>query len=280
MSPRNRVALVDRDHPSMSIARQVELLDIARSTFYYEPVVSEQDLKLMRLIDQLYTRAPFYGSRRLTAWLQREGEEVNRKRVQRLMRVMGIEAIYQKPKLTVAHPDHKIYPYLLRGMKVERVNQVWGSDITYIQMSKGWLYLVAIIDWLSRYVVSWKLSNSLETDFCVCALEEAFEMGRPEIFNTDQGSQFTSHVFTGRVLEREIRISMDSRGRCFDNIFTERLWRSLKYEEVYLKEYEDVAQAREGIGSYLKFYNQERLHQSLGYKTPEEVYLKKGLIQM
>lgn len=280
MSPRNRVALVEPNHPSISIARQVELLDLARSTVYYKPVISQEDLKLMRLIDQLYTRAPFLGSRRLTAWLNREGEEVNRKRVQRLMRVMGIEAIYCKKRLSVPHPDHRIYPYLLRNLKVERVNQVWGSDITYIGLSKGWVYLVAIIDWFSRYVVSWKLSNSLETDFCVCALEEAFGKGRPEIFNTDQGSQFTSLTFTGKVLEREIQISMDGRGRCFDNIFTERLWRSLKYEEVYLRDYEDVAQAREGIGSYLRFYNQERLHQSLGYKTPEEVYLKKGLIQM
>ena len=263
----------------MSIARQVELLDIARSTFYYEPVVSEEDLKLMRLIDQLYTRAPFYGSRRLTAWLQREGQQVNRKRVQRLMRVMGIEAIYRKKRLSVPNPDHRIYPYLLRNMKVERVNQVWGSDITYIPLSKGWLYLVAIIDWFSRYVVSWRLSPVMESEFCVEALDEALGRWKPEIFNTDQGSQFTSQVFTRRLLERSIQISMDGRGRCFDNIFTERLWRSLKYEEVYLKDYEGVPQAREGIGSYLSFYNQERLHQSLSYRTPEEVHFKKGIIE-
>jgi len=263
----------------MSIARQVELLDIARSTFYYEPVLDEQDLKLMRLIDQLYTRAPFYGSRRMTAWLRREGEEVNRKRVQRLMRVMGIEAIYRKKRLSVPHPDHRIYPYLLRNMKVERVNQVWGSDITYIPLSKGWLYLVAIIDWFSRYVVSWRLSTSMESELCVEALDEALGRSKPEIFNTDQGSQFTSQVFTRRLLERKIQISMDGRGRCFDNIFTERLWRSLKYEEVYLKDYEGVMEAREGIGSYLSFYNRERLHQSLGYQTPEEVHFKKGIIE-
>lgn len=233
----------------------------------------------MRLIDQLYTRAPFYGSRRMTAWLKREGEEVNRKRVQRLMRVMGIEAIYRKKRLSIPHPDHRIYPYLLRNMKVERVNQVWGSDITYIGLSKGWLYLVAIIDWFSRYVVSWRLSPVMESEFCVEALEEALGRGKPEIFNTDQGSQFTSQVFTGRLLERKIQISMDGRGRCFDNIFTERLWRSLKYEEVYLKDYEGVVEAREGIGSYLSFYNRERLHQSLGYRTPEEVHFKKRIIE-
>lgn len=233
----------------------------------------------MRLIDQQYIRTPFYGSRRMTAWLKREGQEVNRKRVQRLMRVIGIEAIYRKKRLSVPHSDHRIYPYLLRDMKVERVNQVWGSDITYIPLSKGWLYLVAIIDWFSRYVVSWRLSPVMESEFCVEALDDALGRGKPDIFNTDQGSQFTSHLFIGRLLERKIQISMDGRGRCFDNIFTERLWRSLKYEEVYLKEYEGVVEAREGIGSYLSFYNRERLHQSLGYRTPEEVHFKKGIIE-
>lgn len=271
--------MVEPDHPLISLARQCELVGIARSTFYYQPVVDEQDLKLMRLIDEQYTHFPFYGSRRMTAWLNREGLEVNRKRVARLMRLMGIEAIYRKKRVSAPQSGHSVYPYLLRGVKVERVNQVWGSDITYIPLLKGWLYLVAIMDWFSRYVLSWRLSTSLESDFCVEALDEALGIGKPEIFNTDQGSQFTSLIFTGRLLESGVRISMDGRGRCFDNIFNERLWRSLKYEEVYLKEYEDVRQAREGIGGWFGFYNGERLHQSLLYKTPEEIYFSRGLIQ-
>lgn len=227
----------------------------------------------MGVIDEQYTRTPFYGSRRMRAVLVRRGYAVNRKRVQRLMRVMGLEAIYPKPHLSQHHPDHKIYPYLLKNLEVRRVNQVWGSDITFIRLSGGWLYLVAIIDWFSRYVLSWELSTSLEADFCIRALENALMIATPEIFNTDQGSQFTSLSFVKRLEEKQIRISMDGRGRAMDNIFTERLWRSLKYEEVYLKDYQNIREAKQGIGGYLGFYNQERPHQSLGYRTPEEVYL-------
>ena len=247
-------------------------MGIARSTFYYRPVVDAYDLELMRVIDEQYTQTPFYGSRRMRAVLVRRGYAVNRKRVQRLMRVMGLEAIYPKPHLSQPHPDHKIYPYLLKNLEIKRVNQVWGSDITFIRLNKGWLYLVAIIDWFSRYVLSWELSTSLEADFCIRALENALMIATPEIFNTDQGSQFTSLDFVGRLEEKQIRISMDGKGRAMDNIFTERFWRSLKYEEVYLKDYQSVLEAKQGIKSYMGLYNQERPHQSLGYRTPEEVH--------
>jgi len=226
----------------------------------------------MRLIDEQYTRTPFYGSRRLRAVLMRNGHQINRKRVQRLMRLMGLEAIYPKPHLSHRHKDHEIYPYLLRNLPIVRNNQVWGTDITYIRLQKGWLYLVAMMDWFSRYVLSWELSTSLEADFCLRALETALTSRRPEIFNSDQGSQFTSGEFIKKLKQHDICISMDGRGRALDNIFTERLWRSLKYEEVYLKDYESVSAARQGISAYLTFYNQERPHQSLGYQTPAEVY--------
>jgi len=227
----------------------------------------------MRLIDEQYTQTPFYGSRRMRAVLAKRGYRVNRKRVQRLMRFMGLEAIYPKPDLSRPHPNHEIYPYLLKGLDINRCNLVWGTDITYIRLHRGWLYLVAIMDWFSRYVVSWELSTNLEVDFCLRALDQALAMGRPEIFNSDQGAQFTSLGFIGKLKQYPIRISMDGRGRAMDNIFTERLWRSLKYEEVYLKEYGAVPEARQGIGAYFRFYNEERPHQSLGYKTPAEVYI-------
>ena len=264
---------MDREHPEISIRRQCELLDVNRAGLYYEPVgESEENLLLMRLLDEQYTRMPYYGSRKLTEWLRKESFAVNRQRISRLMEVLGIEAVYPKPKLSQPGEGHKIYPYLLRGVEVNRVNQVWSTDITYIRMAQGFVYLVAVMDWFSRYVLSWSLSLTLELDFCVEALQRALRRGRPEIFNSDQGSQFTSEKFTGVLEARDIAVSMDGRGRCMDNIFIERLWRSLKYEEVYLKDYASVTEARTGIERYFRLYNQERLHQSLDYKTPAAIY--------
>ena len=269
--------LVERDHEEISVRRQCQLLGVNRSGLYYEPLgESEENLTLMRLLDEQYTRTPFYGSRKMVEWLGTQGLRVNRKRVSRLMELMGIEAVYPKPKLSQPGEGHRVYPYLLRGLEVGRVNQVWSTDITYIRMAQGFVYLVAVMDWFSRYVLSWRLSLTMEIDFCVEALKCALRRGRPEIFNSDQGSQFTSEKFTGELAEREIAISMDGRGRCMDNIFIERLWRSLKYEEVYLKDYESVTEARAGIEKYLRFYNQERPHQSLAYRTPAAVYLTRA----
>jgi putative transposase len=269
--------LVERGHPEISVRRQCELLGVNRSGFYYEPVEeSEQNRLFMRLLDEQYTRTPFYGSRKMTEWLATEGYAVNRKRVSRLMGLMGIEAVYPKPKLSRPGEGHRIYPYLLRGTTVGRVNQVWGADITYIRMAQGFLYLVAVMDWFSRFVLSWSLSLTMEMDFCLEALDRALRRGRPEIFNSDQGSQFTSEKFTGKLEARKVAVSMDGRGRCFDNIFVERLWRSLKYEEVYLKDYASVAEARAGIAGYFQFYNHQRLHQSLDYRTPAAVYWERA----
>lgn len=257
----------------ISVSRQCELFGLSRSTLYYKSRgISERNLELMRLIDEQYTRTPFYGSRRMAVWLNSYGHGVNRKRVSRLMREMGLEAIYPKPKLSMGCKEHRIYPYLLRGERIIRPNQVWASDITYIRLSRGFIYLVAVMDWFSRYVLSWEISITLETQFCILALERAFMGAEPEIFNTDQGSQFTSDAFLAELECREIKISMDGRGRALDNVFVERLWRSLKYEEVYLKEYEGVIEAAKGVGGYFTFYNEERPHQSLGYKTPAELY--------
>jgi putative transposase len=253
MSRTARLAMIDRRHGALPVVRQCELLGVARSSVYYEPVPAHPaDLDLMRRIDEQYLRTPFYGSRRMTAWLRRAGHGVGRKRVRRLMGLMGIEAIYQKPNTSRKHPENKIYPYLLRDLTIDRVNQVWCSDITYIPMAKGFLYLVAVMDWASRRVLAWRLSNTLDAEFCVDALEEALvRHGRPEIFNTDQGSQFTSAAFTGLLVEHGVAISMDGKGRFLDNILIERLWRSLKYEEVFIKAYATVAEARAGIGGYL-----------------------------
>jgi len=268
--------LIDITRGKMSISHQAELLGISRSSVYYEPVVDEYDLLLKLLIDKQYTLAPFYGSRKMTAQLRRDGYMVNRKHIQRLMREMGLDAIYQKPRLSDPHPGHKIYPYLLRNVVIDRKDQVWAADITYIPLARGFMYLVAIIDWWSRYVLAWKTSATLDTAFCLEALEMAFEFGKPEIFNSDQGSQFTSNAFTTRVKDNGIDISMDGRGRCMDNIFTERLWRSLKYENVYLMHYETVPEGRQGINSYFGFYNDDRLHQALKYRTPAEVYFQRA----
>jgi putative transposase len=268
---------VDREHPDISIRRQCDLLGVNRSGLYYQSLgESEENLQLMRLLDEQYTRTPFYGSRKMTKWLGTKGFEVNRKRVSRLMELMGIEAVYPKPKLSQAGEGHKIYPYLLRGVGVERADQVWSTDITYIRMAQGFVYLVAVMDWFSRYVLSWRLSLTMELDFCVAALKSALRRGRPKIFNSDQGSQFTSEKFTGELEANQIAISMDGRGRCMDNIFIERLWRSLKYEEVYLKDYTSVSEAKAGLERYFRFYNHERPHQSLQYQTPAAIYLARG----
>jgi putative transposase len=250
------------------------LLGLSRSTLYYKAAPeSAENLALMRLIDEEYTRHPFYGSRRLAEWLNKEhGHQVNRKRVQRLMEVMGLEAIYPRRNSSAPGQGHKVYPYLLRDVKVERVDQVWSTDITYIGLPGGFMYLAAVIDWFSRYVISWRLSNTLEGEFCLEMLEEALGQGKPEIFNTDQGAQFTANAWTGRLEREGVAVSMDGRGRCLDNIFVERLWRSVKYEDIYLRCYESVPLLREGLGAYFPFYNEERLHQSLGYRTPGEVY--------
>ena len=227
---------------------------------------------LLRLLDEQYTRTPFYGVLKMTEWLKGQGYHVNEKRVRRLLRTLGLQAIAPGPQTTRAHPQHEVYPYLLRGVAVGRANQVWSTDITYVRLFTGFVYLVAIMDWYSRYVLSWELSVSLETDFCVSALDWALRRAQPEVFNSDQGSQFTSAEFTGRLLERGIRVSMDGRGRALDNIFVERLWRTVKYEEVYLREYRTAAEARRSLAAYFEFYNGERLHQSLGYRTPASVY--------
>ena len=265
---------MEAEHPKLSVRRQCELLGLNRSSLGYEKrgKQREENLRLMRLLDEQYTRTPFYGIRRMTAWLRREGQEVNPKRVRRLLREMGLETIYQKPRLSQAAAGHKIYPYLLRGTRIQRANQVWSADITYIRLQHGFVYLVAVVDWYSRYVLAWELSVTLETSFCLSALDWALRQGQPEIFNTDQGAQFTSLEFTGRLLEKGIRISMDGRGRALDNVFVERLWRSVKYEEVYIKDYNSVLEARENLARYFSFYNNERLHQSLDYHTPSEIY--------
>jgi putative transposase len=265
--------VVDRQHPSLSIVRQCTLLDISRSGLYYQPKgISEESLTLMKLIDRQYLATPFYGARKIAAWLKSQGQRVNRKRVRRLMRIMGLKAIYRLPRTSKPVPGHKIYPYLLSGLKITRPNQVWAADITYIPMVRGFLYLVAIIDWYSRYVLSWRLSNTLDASFCVDALEEALKKGKPEIFNTDQGAQFTSEAFTGLLQQHGVRISMDGKGSYNDNLFIERLWRTVKYEEVYLKAYQDGRDARVSLGDYFRFYNTERPHQALGYRTPAEVF--------
>ena len=273
MSRHERRAMIDRGHHELSVVRQCELLDISRSSAYYSPVqADEYELELMGLVDKQYLLTAFYGSRKMAVWLRGQGHQVNRKRVQRLMRRMGIEAIYRRPRTTMPDSGHKVYPYLLRGLEIDRVNQVWAADITYIPMVHGFMYLVCVMDWHSRYVLSWRLSNTLEADSCVDALEEALSRDLPGVFNTDQGSQFTSEAFTSVLVAHGVRISMDSVGSYMDNVFVEPLWRSVKYEEVYLKAYESVAEARAGIGAYLRFYDSERPHQTLDYRTPAQVF--------
>jgi len=258
----------------VSLRRQCELLAIGRSGLYYEPVgTSAEELALMRRIDEIHLKWPFYGARKLCETLRAEGTTVNRKRMQRIMRVMGLESVAPKPDTSEPHPEHPVFPYLLRNLAICRANHVWAADITYIPMAHGFAYLVAIIDWYSRRVLAWRLSNTMESSFCLEALREALEQfPKPEIFNTDQGSQFTAEVFTGALRSAGITISMDGKGRCIDNVFVERVWRSLKYEEVFLHAYDDLDEARAGIGRYFEFYNFKRPHQALGYQTPDAFY--------
>ena len=274
MSRGQRKAMVKRDHPELSLSRQCQVLSISRSSLYYRPKgESVENLALMRRIDELFLKYPFYGSRQMARHFRREGIRVGRHRVRRLMRLMGLAAIYQAPRTSTPHPEHRIYPYLLRNLEVDRPNQVWCADITYIPVQRGFLYLVAIMDWATRHVLSWRLSNTMDASFCVEALNEALaRYGKPEIFNTDQGSQFTSLDFTAVLKGAEVTISMDGRGRCMDNIFIERLWRSLKYEAVYLHELSDGFAAERVIDDWLAFYNNERPHSALGGRTPAEAY--------
>ena len=266
-------SLIDADSAQLSVRRQCELLGLSRSSLYYEALAeTETNLCLMRLIDEQYMATPFYGSRRMAVWLTHEGHAVNRKRVQRLMQLMDLEAIYPKPRLSLANKEHRKFPYLLGGLSVDRVNQVWSTDITYVPMSRGFMYLVAVIDWHSRYVLSWGLSNSLESSFCIEVLESALELGCPEIFNTDQGVQFTNRIFTGRLEEAGVAISMDGRGRALDNVFVERLWWSVKHEHVYRHDHQTVVSLYQGLDTYLEFLNRKRRHQSLAYATPWDVY--------
>jgi putative transposase len=265
--------MIEPDEPVLSVRRQCELLDLNRSTYYYVPATeSPLNLTLMRLIDEQYMRTPFYGWPRMTVYLQNQGYTINHKRVQRLMHKMDIQAIYPKPSLSKANPEHKVYPYLLRELTITHPNQVWSTDITYIPMRNGFMYLVAVIDWYSRYVLAWQLSNTLDSPFCVEVLHQALQRGKPDIFNTDQGVQFTASAFITVLEKAGIRISMDGKGRALDNIFIERLWRSVKYEDIYLKDYVTVPALFLGLDQYFTFYNQERPHQSLDYQTPTEVY--------
>ena len=268
--------MVDPKHPTLPVKRQCQLVSISRSCYYgSRQGESDLNLTLMRLIDEQFMETPFYGSRQMARHLKRQGYVVSRKRVRRLMAKMGLQAIYQKPKTTVRHPEHQIYPYLLRGLTIDRPNQVWCTDITYIPMRRGFLYLVAIMDWFSRKVLAWRLSNTMDVEFCIEALEEAMaKHGRPEIFNTDQGSQFTSPRFTQVLRDANVRPSMDGRGRWMDNVFIERLWRSLKYECVYLNAFETGSEARLGIGRWIEYYNHFRPHSTFAGLTPDEVYVR------
>lgn len=265
--------MLEKNHNHLSIRAQCNLLNITRSRLYYRPVgIKKEDIIVMNILDQQHTKTPFYGVPRMTAVLRKKGHTIGKDRVRTLLRNMGLQAIYPGPNLSKRNQQHKIYPYLLNDVNIKHINQVWSTDITYIRLQHGFAYLVAIIDWYSRYVLSWRLSNSLDVSFCLEALEEALLYGKPEIFNTDQGSQFTSQDFTGALIQANINISMDGRGRALDNIFVERLWRSVKYEDIYLKSYEMMDEAMEGLSEYFYFYNNERLHQSLNYKTPFEIH--------
>jgi putative transposase len=265
--------LIEHNHPTLSLRRQCALLGLNRATLYYTPAPeSTFNLQLMRLIDEQYTKTPFYGWPRMTAHLRRLGYQVNPKRIRRLMQKMGVQAIYPKVKTTVAAKDHTVYPYLLRELDITQPNQVWCADITYLPMRAGFMYLVAIMDWFSRYVLAWHLSNTLDGHFCLSALRQALQRGKPDIFNTDQGMQFTASGFISCLEAADVRISMDGRGRALDNIFIERLWRTVKYEDIYLHDYATVPELEAGLVCYFHFYNHDRLHQSLQYRTPAEVH--------
>jgi putative transposase len=274
MSVADRRAMIERDHATLSLSAQCRLISLSRSSFYYAPVPeTPETLALMAVIDATFLDCPWYGSRQMARYLKREGHGVGRRKVRRLMAKMGLSPIYQRPRTSDPHPEHRIYPYLLRDLEITRPNQVWCADITYLPMRRGFLYLVAIMDWATRKVLAWRVSNTMDAEFCVAALQEALaRFGRPGIFNTDQGSQFTSAEFTGVLRDAEVRISMDGRGRWMDNVFIERLWRSCKYECVYLHAFETGAEIRSGLGRWLSYYNGQRPHSALGGHTPDEAY--------
>jgi len=284
MSVENKKQCIQPIHPQLSIQQQCELIGLSRSSYYREGVVGQEkseNLEIMKLIDNEYTDHPFYGTRKMRDALRRKGYQVNRKRVQRLMRKMGIQSIAPKPNTSKANPENKVYPYLLRNFNVTMPNQVWCSDITYIPLASGFVYLTAVMDWYSRYVLSWELSITMDTEFCVSSLERALRChGVPYIFNTDQGSQYTSHEFTDVLKNNDIKISMDGKGRAMDNIFIERLWRSVKYEEIYVKEFKSVAHLRKSLKKYFDFYNHERPHQSFDSQTPAEIYYEKNQLRL
>jgi putative transposase len=269
---------IEVGHPTLTIERQCQLVGIGRASFYRQPCrESPENLRVMRWLDEQYLKTPFYGIRKMTERLRQTGEVINHKRVQRLMRLMGIEGMTPKRGLSYANKSHKIYPYLLRGVKVSRPNQVWSTDITYLRLREGWLYLTAVIDWYSRYVLSWSLSNTMDAEWCAETLQAALRFGgKPDIFNTDQGSQFTSDTFVNKLLENEIDVSMDGKGRALDNVFIERLWRTVKYEEVYAHDYASPREAEDNLRRYFAFYNDERIHQHLRYKTPKQVYFQQA----
>jgi putative transposase len=276
--PEGKRALIEPAHPQISIVRQCDLVGLPRSTYYYQAQgESEENLTLMRLLDKQYTDTPYYGIRRLTAWLRGQGYAVNHKRVARLLRTMGLETISPKPRMSEPHPAHRVSPYLLRGVPITRVNQVWSTDITYIRLHGGFIYLVAVMDWFSRYVLSWAVSITMDVGFCLEALDQALEVARPEIFNSDQGAPFTSIDCTERLAAAGIQISMDGRGRALDNVFVERLWRTVKYEEVYLKDDETPREAMQGLATFFVRYNEWRQHQALEYQTPAAVYFSSSL---
>ena len=273
MSTKEKILLVNENYKQLSVSRQCKLLDMPRSTYYYKPAEEDElNLLLMTIIDEIYTKYPFYGSLKICESLKRQGHKINIKRIKRLMKIMRITAIYPAPNTSMRNKEHKIYPYLLRDLEIMSPNQVWAADITYIRMKKGFMYLMAIIDWYSRYVIAWELSNTLDSGFCKEALLRALKTGKPDIFNNDQGVQFTENNFTGILESKNIQISMDSVGRALDNVFVERLWRSLKYEDIYLKDYESVKDLLKGLEIYFWFFNNERPHQSLGYNTPSQIY--------
>lgn len=277
MSHEERVSCIEKDHPSLSVVRQANLIAVSRSSVYYEPIVNEEDIRIMHAIDMIFTKCPFYGSRKIRQDLKDEKICICREHVQRLMRIMGLETIYPKKRISTSDPDtsHKKYPYLLRGVPILRPNQIHGTDITYVKLEDGFCYLVAHLDWFSRYVLSWELSASLDSSFCIDSLTRAMAIAIPDIHNSDQGTQFTSATYTDILLKSNIRISMDGRGRCMDNIFTERLWRTVKYEDIFLRSYRTIDETRRGLTAYFRFYNTERKHQSLDYRTPAEVYFNR-----
>ena len=277
MNSHERLTLIEKDNEDISIARQTQLLGISRSSAYYQPRIDPEDLRIMKVIDVIFTESPFYGHRKIRHELKDKNIFIGKKRTISLMKAMGLVAIYpkQKPNTSKGNEAHKKYPYLLKGLEISHVNHVWGTDITYIRLKGGFIYLTVIIDWFSRYIISWRLSLTMETGFCAEALNEALSINLPDIHNSDQGVQFTDKSYTGILEARGIQISMDGRGRCMDNIFTERFWRTLKYENIYLNDYANYEEAYEGIAKYIEFYNQRRKHQSLDYRTPEQIYLNK-----